>query len=70
MVLQCMFLSCFDFHLIENFFLDVYLFSGLQTFVAPQKKIYVPPDVVDVIVTLKRGNLVKSYAIGLYTCNR
>jgi len=36
---------------------------GFQTSVAPQQKIYVPPDVVDVIVTLKRSSLVRSYGI-------
>ena len=46
-----------------NFFVDGYLCSGFQTSVAPQQKIYVPPDVIDVIVTLKRSNLVRSYGI-------
>ena len=45
------------------FFVDIYHSSGFQTSVTPQQKIYVPPDVIDVIVTLKRSNLVISYGI-------
>ena len=39
------------------------LFSGFKTNAVTRSNIFIPPGLVDIVITLSRGNLVKTFAI-------